>query len=61
MNTRFYKERIFIKLGTCAAAIQLCEMLKAEVVECIMLIEFVNLNWRSKVKAKTSGFIKLDA
>jgi hypothetical protein len=36
-------------------------MLKAEVVECMMLIEFVDLNWRSKVKAKSSGFIQLNA
>lgn len=46
--------------GTCAAAIELINSVKAEVVECVVLVELTDLDWRSKVHVKTTSFIKVD-
>ena len=47
--------------GSCEAAIQLVNKLNAEVVECVMLVELAFLDYKKKVKAKTTSFIKFDS
>ncbi|RNA25870.1 adenine phosphoribosyltransferase [Brachionus plicatilis] len=47
--------------GSCMAAIELLKKVKAQIIECVILVELSDLNWKKNVSVPTTSFIKFDS
>lgn len=47
--------------GSCMAAIELLKLIKAEIIECVILVELTDLNWQKNVSIPMTSFIKFDS
>lgn len=47
--------------GSCKAAIELLKKIKADIIECVILVELSDLDWKKNVSVPTKSFIKFDS